>query len=519
MAAMDSGDKLDIEVFTVKATLVKYCSNAAVIQKFRDDVAEMSSLFVEASVYINFCLYRDWANGVFPTEPYDFLPFYYDLLHGSKSKYDLDLEYASLRNTHLAQEHRLYDRRYRSNLFVAEAAQFATIFHNNLWMHAYNRLRTFFYRFTSDKAMVYQTLDYLFTEDSTHQPSPLLIANAQLYLDYDTDMRFYDITAKDKYHKYIEFYYRLLQFNLRNNIKTFKLVPILKHGAHHCQYDSLAFHSLLSSLKLIQGTRSDMPNSEWFKYFGKCRELERAGRTSFGFSIKTDGESVSFSMNRYVPKRASQPDAKKRKEEEQEEDKMNNAQTIQNVRERGGRYTNVVGLDSGLKLMFGGIRYRVCDGTRETIKISSRHYHHLAGKNVREERRKRIIGVEANSTVAPSDYLPYTIHRLREFRAKQAAYSQRPITKMKFEKFRQTERAAKTVAHQIVGGGKSELRRKQQLRNLEHRSSDNHRTLVLLGDATVAANSPMRGYIRTPNKKIVKHLSNIADIVRVNEFR
>lgn len=315
MEALDSGDQLDIKITTVKATLKKYCSNAAVVQKFQADVAEMSPLFVEASVYINFRLYRDWANGVFPTEPYDFLPFYYDLLHGSLPKYDLDPEYARLRMTHLAPEYRsrLYDKAYRSNLFAAEARQFATLFHNNLWMHSYRRLRKFFYRFTSDTAMVYQTMDFLFTENSTHHPSPFLVENARLYLDYDYEMRFYDITAKDKYHKYVEFFYRLLQFNRCNNITTFKLVPILKHGAHHCQYDSLAFHSLLRSLDLYQGSYTDMPNSEWYRYFGKCHELRRPGRISFGFSIKTDGESVSFSMNRYVPKRASESPAKKRK--------------------------------------------------------------------------------------------------------------------------------------------------------------------------------------------------------------
>lgn len=183
------------------------------------------------------------------------------------------------------------------------------------------------------------------------------------------------------------------------------------------------------------------------------------------------------------------------------------------------QYSTIIGVDPGLKLVFAGVRMIRNIPDNETLKISSRHYHHLAGNNVRAERRKRIIGKEITSTLEPSNYLPYTVHRLREFRAKQAAYSQRPITRMKFEKFQQTERAAKTIAHQIVGGGKSELNEHRQLRNVGHRRSNNHRTLVLIGDTKVAANSPMRGYVRTPNKKIVKHLAQIADIVRVIEFR
>lgn len=80
---------------------------------------------------------------------------------------------------------------------------------------------------------------------------------------------------------------------------------------------------------------------------------------------------------------------------------------------------------------------------------------------------------------------------------------QKKITKMKFEKFRDTEKLARKLARQLIG-------RKEHL----------HKTLVFMGDPKIAANSPIRGsYVRTPIRKVVKHLEQIADIYRVNEFR
>lgn len=110
-------ENFEIKHTTIKATLHKYCTNKAVLNKIKADIAEMSTLFVEASIYINYKLHRNWPDGIFPEEPYNFDPFYHDLQHKSKNKYDLDLAYGRLRLTHYS--NRFYNKKYRLNLFIA----------------------------------------------------------------------------------------------------------------------------------------------------------------------------------------------------------------------------------------------------------------------------------------------------------------------------------------------------------------------------------------------------------------
>lgn len=43
-------------------------------------------------------------------------------------------------------------------------------------------------------------------------------------------------------------------------------------------------------------------------------------------------------------------------------------------------------------------------------------------------------------------------------------------------------------------------------------------TLVFVGDANIAANSPVKGYVRTPIRRFVKILSIYADVVKVREW-
>lgn len=61
------------------------------------------------------------------------------------------------------------------------------------------------------------------------------------------------------------------------------------------------------------------------------------------------------------------------------------------------------------------------------------------------------------------------------------------------------QKAINQIAKEIVGGGK--------------------RVLVAIGSTKFEANSPIRGYVRTPQPKLLRRLKVIADVVEVDEYR
>lgn len=256
-------------------------------------------------------------------------------------------------------------------------------------------------------------------------------------------------------------------------------------------------HQLLSSVKFINGTAKEMNNSEWFKWFD-LKKLETKKR-KFGYSIQTDGIAISVSMSEIIQKQEIP-----KKKIKLENETLSNVKDLLNVRKnlKDEKYKQFIGLDPGFRLVMGGIAINE-EKPKRLIKISSNQYHHLAGYNTRKYKLNKFtndIDEKYKNTIEPFNYIEYTIHRLKHFEEKQSVYCQRKVGRLKFQKFICSEIAAKHIAHKIVDNQK-------------------HKSLVLLGDTEFAANSPIRGYVRTPNKKIVKHLKNIADVLRVNEFR
>ena len=66
---------------------------------------------------------------------------------------------------------RKYDKSYRSNLFVAMAITYGTMFENNIWTHGWGREKMFLRNKndTETPQDIYRTLMYLFsTKDDQH---------------------------------------------------------------------------------------------------------------------------------------------------------------------------------------------------------------------------------------------------------------------------------------------------------------------------------------------------------------
>lgn len=473
-------DNENFEIVVVKRALHSVCKNERVFGQIQKDVQEMSSLFVEVSRYIHFSLKKQWKSGNF--EPVRFLSFYYHLMKKKKAKYALDQEYEKLRKTLP-----LYDSSYRSNLFRASANQYEVIFHNNIWMHAYNRLRKFF-KFEPDKKKVYRTLSYLFQAKSEEIPDTGLLQVLKEKLSWN-GQKLDQIKNRKLFWSCLPLFYNLQRYNEKNNLKNFALIPILKHGCHHIQYDSFAFYQLLCGIKLYKGAWPTFQrDQEWRKHF----KLSETVTKKFNYSLQTDGVAVSFSMKKPAMN-VKTIKVKKKKLHAQDQDYSGDLLKMRNT-----TYENKLGLDPGLRLVYGGVSNGV------PIKLKSSVYHYASGYYSRRQKLKKYTKkFEEDSQLSPyaEAFEQYTEYQLLIFAEKQKLYAQRKVTRLKLQKFICVEKTSHVIAKQLVPNAKE-------------------KTLVCIGSTETASNSPIRGYIRSPNKKLTNALRNRkADILFVNEFR
>lgn len=322
-------------------------------------------------------------------------------------------------------------------------------------------------------------------------------------LGYDNE-GFYDLQVKNKYAKYLQFFYCLQRYNETHNLPNFALIPILQHGRHHTTIDTKSLTDILSRLKK---SKFDSDSKMWNEYF-KFNSLERGKK--FRGSISTDGISVFLSME--AIKNGYDDDTtvtnkivKRKKSSAAAVTTTIMDKNLLKIQRNKNEYKQFIGLDPGCKLMVGGVvKTREQLSTRkasEFIKIRSAHFTHLTGyaaqKNERELWTSEIDAKSATTTFSPMshNYIEYTRHRLLYFEHKQQAYEQPEMARVKFDKYRRTEQAAHKLARQIIG-------------------KDEGKTLIIIGSSKIAANSPIRGYRRVPQPKLLQALKLRADVLR-----
>jgi hypothetical protein len=122
----------------------------------------------EASLYIYFDLMTQLTDNCFNKRKIKFDKYFMDLVRivGRKTtkRHFATAEYEALRNRFQLDQ---YNCSFRSNLIQGLAHTYETAFTNNLWMHAYNRVRNFIKKSNAenDKKILYQNMNYLFTTD------------------------------------------------------------------------------------------------------------------------------------------------------------------------------------------------------------------------------------------------------------------------------------------------------------------------------------------------------------------
>lgn len=471
------GEVENFEIVVVKRGLHSVCKNDTVYNRIQEDVREMSSLIVESSIYIHYVLMKRWKDENF--ESLNFLDLFYHLMQKKKAKYTIDYEYEKLRITMP-----LYDSSYRPNIYRDACNQYETIFHNNMWMHSYNRLRRYF-KFETDRKRVYKTLSYLFSSNSKEIPDEELLNRMRIDLDWNGE-KFDKIQNKKLYWSSMKLFYNLQRYNERNNLKNFALIPIFKHGLKHIRYDSTGLYYMLCNLKLFKGSiKTFERDTEWRKYF----KFPETRTKQFNYSLQTDGVAVSFSMKK--PKIENQITVKRKKLQKNETESIGNLEKIRNT-----NYDHRYGLDPGMRLMYGGVK----DG--EKVKLKNSTYQHMSGLYSRKLKlQKYTKHFKTQESPFSENFESYTKYRLSIFLTKQQIFSQRKVVRLNLQKFICIEKAIQKIAKTLI-------------------PDTSHKTLMCIGSTEIAGNSPIKGYIRTPHRKLVAALrTRKADILFVNEFR
>lgn len=331
----------------------------------------------------------------------------------------------------------------------------------------------------------------------------------QIDLQYD-NLGFYDIEQRPG--KYLKIFYKLQRFNELEEIQNFAILPIFKHGRHHVTIDATTLSGLLIKLKKIKPSERGADKVVWDKWL-KYHDLERGKK--FHGSIKTDGVSVSWTMDHNTRQEKTKVrTGKKQKEELKADGNINKMQREKN------NYTIFIGLDPGMKLMVGGVKKTrnhlddefkprdELDKNRdkgELIKITSKDFHKMTGAGPRKSILDRLtanVEREAESDESPKQkvFKKYTKHRLEHFEAKQRVYEQQKNARLKFDKYVKTEKAAHQLSKDMIG-------------------QDEGKTLIIMGGTTMVANSPMRGSRRVNHPKLLRALSLRADVLVIDEFR
>ena len=92
--------------------------------------------------------------------------------------------------------------------------------------------------------------------------------------------------------------------------------------------------------------------------------------------------------------------------------------------------------------------------------------------------------------------------RMKWFKRATSAYMQRPVTNLKFDKFRSTQKQMTQMAHEIVGV-KDVHNTGQQLREKKCH-------VIFIGNCSTPSNSTVKGHMRSPgNKPLVRYLKQI----------
>lgn len=129
------------ESFTIKTSFKKWLTETTLRNRIHEDVVEMSAMYIEATIALNFEVCKSVVEGIPITSEPDMLRIFQQLKnikYNSKNAKLLDEEYILLRTKH---NRPLYESKYRTTIIQELAKQLQTAAKNCICVHMRSRIR------------------------------------------------------------------------------------------------------------------------------------------------------------------------------------------------------------------------------------------------------------------------------------------------------------------------------------------------------------------------------------------
>lgn len=139
-----------------------------------------------------------------------FNDFFFGVCWTERSGYELYPEIKTLCDRYGVRAPKIAEN--TGNLVNYASQTYFTNFKNNIWQHAYQRLKRFFSMHTCDKDMIYDTLHFLFNTDSDKIPNENLIEAIRIQLKpmrFGNGKGYFHGMNSSKWFKYVPVYMRL----------------------------------------------------------------------------------------------------------------------------------------------------------------------------------------------------------------------------------------------------------------------------------------------------------------------
>jgi transposase len=411
------------EQYVIKTGLKKFIKDHTLITQIEQDVHTMSSMMIEASLLAHYTII-DYCktNSIPELNQSFFLSLFYSLQVKCKGKHILDVQsYMNIRNLYLS---KLYDCKKIAYLIHNAAGVLETNTKNNVLTHLYSRVKRYFKTLAS-KDEVRIIMKSLFSNvqcDNVH----LVQFKANI-----SNLPF--INIEKEWWLYLLPMYKIQQYFIANNYKSFNLCPVFKHGRHHVRYNSNGLRDLLRS----KDTNFRGNSRFYWEQTFRITKYERKEH-SFASCFSTDGINVSIHMLR-------------RKKEHRVIDWTNVL----------SKAKSFIGIDPGVKYMYGMVK----DEENFLLKSSAMKYKTQDKSRLAllSNKTKHIKDIECSTPSKKSNFIDYLHHRLKHLAILQSVYTKKIIARLKWDSFIQRQKVIDHIANKICqdkpfiayGNGKS----------------------------------------------------------------
>lgn len=514
------------ESFTIKTSFKKWLTETKLRNRIHEDVVEMSAMYIEATIALNFAVCKSVVEGIPITSEPDMLRIFQQLKqsnYNSKNAKPLDEEYKRLRTKH---NRPLYESRHRTTIIQELAKQLQTAAKNCICVHMRSRIRRwmkhrFYFGFLQEltkygrETLLTNILDDIFagTNESDH--------TEEVRRAMKNDLGDADLTnLETEWWTFYKMAYQLQQYFIRNqppprppptiavqpikkkkrsvSMRSFSLCPLASHGLKHIRYTTDAFYELLRATDLI-GTdaKSNLSDQEflvetWSSYFN-VNEFHKPSRNkTFGMTFTTNSVDASIQMLR---------------QRRQVSTRSNDWEIIRMDfnPDEVGRY---VGVDPGRIQMYNASTHEVSrtqqvEETTKSLKGST--FRDRTGAYGRQKRLHKytykllnsLNDLHQNEELTSKDarnYVAYAEYRLEWFDRRQNTFGRRKIAREDWERKRRTQQELAKCANSLLGV-------------ISKQPVPPPQTIVFWGDGDRGARPGIRG-VRPPCSKLFHHIKH-----------